>query len=234
MTPLRIGFPAQGVTLGKYVLFGVIALLMASAIYRDRILLDSQHPVWTHYQPFAWWLLPHGLAAALPLFLGPLQFSTTLRRRNLLWHRRLGWAYCAGVAVSAPVGIVVETIKYFHGVAPLRLLIGSCGLGSTFLVTTGLAFYFARHRQIDRHRRWMARSYAVSMVFLLTRFTDEWKWAGRLVETPSAWFENHGISDLWLFLLFSMLGAELVMWLGRRANARPSRRLAPAAAGSVT
>jgi hypothetical protein len=29
----------------------------------NRVLLNSGHPVWKRYQPFKWWLLPHGIAA---------------------------------------------------------------------------------------------------------------------------------------------------------------------------
>ena len=38
-----------------------------------------------------------------------------------------------------------------------------------WLVTTGAAFLTARNRQIEQHRRWMARSYAVGSVFVLAR-----------------------------------------------------------------
>ena len=104
----------------KHMLFLLIASMMLVVLIRDRILLDSQHPVWKHYEPFKWWLLPHGITAALTLLLGPLQFSSRLRRRHLNWHRISGRLYVAGVAIGVPLGIVIETIKYRIGVAPLR------------------------------------------------------------------------------------------------------------------
>src|SRR5512140_2390918 len=111
----------------KHLLLLLIVSMIAVAVIRDRILLDSQDPVWAHYAPFKWWLLPHGVAAAFALFLGPLQFSSRLRQRYLDWHRIAGRLYVAGVAIGAPAGIVVEAIKYQNGVAPLRLLIASIG-----------------------------------------------------------------------------------------------------------
>jgi hypothetical protein len=66
----------------KHLLFLLIASMMLVVLIRDSVLLDSQHPVWTHYEPFKWWLLPHGITATLALLLGPLQFSSRLRRRH--------------------------------------------------------------------------------------------------------------------------------------------------------
>src|SRR5690348_15952178 len=100
----------------KHFLFLVIAAMMLVVLNRDRVLLDSQHPVWKHYEPFKWWLAPHGIAAALTLLMGPLQFSSRLRRRHLKWHRISGRLYVGGVAVGVPLGILIEAIKYRNGV----------------------------------------------------------------------------------------------------------------------
>ena len=56
----------------KHTLFLLIASMMLVVVVRDRILLDSQHWIWKHYEPFKWWLLPHGITAGLALLLGPL------------------------------------------------------------------------------------------------------------------------------------------------------------------
>jgi hypothetical protein len=106
-------------------LFLLIASMMLVVLIRDRILLDSQHPVWKHYEPFKWWLLPHGITAALTLLLGPLQFSSRLRRRHLNWHRLFRAALRRRGCDGRALGIVIETIKYRIGMVPLRTLIGA-------------------------------------------------------------------------------------------------------------
>jgi len=189
--------------------------MMLVVLLRERILLDAQHPIWTHYQPFKWWLLPHGIAASLTLLLGPAQFSTRLRRRYPKWHRISGRFYVAGVAAGAPLGVVIETIKYRMGVAPLRLLVGTIGFGSIFLITTTLAFALAVQGRIAEHRRWMTRSFAVAMVFLEVRCADSVSWIGRLVERPSDFLESHHVSDLWFFLAVSLAVAELTLRYGQ-------------------
>ena len=208
----------------KYLLFGLIGLMMLTVIYKDRVLLDSHAPIWEHYQPFKWWLLPHGIAAALPLFLGPLQFSDRFRRRFLHWHRLIGRVYVCGVIVSAPFGVVVEYIKYRHDIAPLRLLIASVGLGSLFVFTAVRAFLLAKRRDLQAHRRWMIRSYAIPMVFLEVRCVDQFAWLAKLTEWPSTLLETHFISDMWLYIAFSLLVAELLLLSEKLLKKRPIAR----------
>jgi uncharacterized membrane protein len=201
-------------------LFLLIASMMLVVVVRDRILLDSQHWIWKHYEPFKWWLLPHGITAGLALLLGPLQFSSRLRRRHLNWHRISGRLYVAGVAVGVPLGIVIETIKYGIGVAPLRLLIGTIGFGSIFVVTTGMGFMFARRGRIGEHQRWMTRSFAVAMVFVEVRCADYLPWLGRLINVPGYFLETHHILSLWLFVAISLTAAELILWYGKANRLR--------------
>jgi uncharacterized membrane protein len=201
-------------------LFLLIVSMMLVVLIRDRILLDSQHPIWKHYEPFKWWLLPHGITAALALLLGPLQFSSRLRRHHLNWHRISGRLYVTGVATGVPLGIVIETIKYRLGVAPLRLLIGTIGFGSIFVVTTAMGFVLARRRRIAEHQRWMTRSFAVALVFVEVRCADYIPWLGRLINVPGDFLETHHISSLWLFVTISLTAAELILWYGRANRPR--------------
>src|SRR4051812_28471945 len=59
----------------KYIVFSVIAAMFLYVLYKnEQFLIDSAHPVWQHYEPFKWWLLPHGVAGLCALVLAPLQF----------------------------------------------------------------------------------------------------------------------------------------------------------------
>jgi hypothetical protein len=51
---------------GKYLLLGLIGLMMVIVLYRDRILLDPQASIWEHYRSFKWWLLPQALSSLAP------------------------------------------------------------------------------------------------------------------------------------------------------------------------
>ncbi len=211
-TPSNVG---TGRIRPKHWLFFLIASMMLVVLMREctlvRFLADSQHPLWKHYGPFKWWLAPHAIAAAITLVTGPLQFSSRLRRRHLNWHRISGRLYVVGVTVGAPLGIVIEAIKYRIGVATLRLLVGTIGFGTIFLTTTVLGFVLARRGRIAEHQRWMMRSFAVAMVFLEVRCAEAIPWIGRVIEKPSNFLETHHVSDLWLYLAVSLTVAELIL-----------------------
>src|SRR4029077_11669254 len=54
----------------KYLLFGFMGLMYAYVLWtNESFLFNSKDPEWAHIDPFKWWLLPHGLAAACALFL---------------------------------------------------------------------------------------------------------------------------------------------------------------------
>lgn len=96
----------------KAFVFTVIGLMMAYVLYHNEsFIVNPQHPVWTHYEPFKWWLLPHGIAGGLALFLGPFQFSDRLRQRYAKVHRVAGRLYVAGVAVAAPLGFWIQHLE---------------------------------------------------------------------------------------------------------------------------
>jgi uncharacterized membrane protein len=206
--------------LPKYTLFALLAAMTMVVIYRDRVLLDPQQWVWRHYQPFKWWLLPHGVTGALALFLGPLQFSRRLRQHHLHRHRLIGRIYVCGVAVAAPVGIVIEAIKYVNGAAPLRLLIGSTGFGILFALTTVVGFSLARRKRIQQHKRWMTRSYAIATVFLQTRCVEQVPWLSRLLDAPGEFLQAHFVSTLWMHIALSLLAAELLLAIDKRRQVR--------------
>jgi len=196
--------------------------MMLVVLYRDRVVLNPQHWIWEHYRPFKWWLLPHGVTGGLALLLGPLQFSRRLRQRHLAWHRIAGRVYVVSVVVAAPLGIVIEAIKYTHGVAPLRLVVGSSGFGLLFALTTVIGFTLARRRRIRNHQEWMTRSYAIATVFLQTRCVDQFPWLGKIVGPAIQAFETHSVSGIWLHIAFSLLAAELVVRYSRTPQPWPA------------
>jgi hypothetical protein len=62
--------------------FAGIGLMSAYVLYHnERFLIDASDPMRAHFEPFKWWLLPHGVAGACALLVAPLQFSDRLRRR---------------------------------------------------------------------------------------------------------------------------------------------------------
>src|SRR5271163_302501 len=83
----------------KYLVFAFIAAMAAYVLYHNEsFLINAAHPVWHNYEPFKWWLLPHGVAGACALILAPMQFWERLRLRFTTLHRVTGGFY----VTSAP------------------------------------------------------------------------------------------------------------------------------------
>src|SRR3954467_11252452 len=80
----------------KTLLFTAIGAMYLYVLWtNETFLFDKADPEWQHIAPFQALLLPHGLAAALALFLAPFQFSERLRRKYVTVHKTFGYLYIA-------------------------------------------------------------------------------------------------------------------------------------------
>jgi uncharacterized membrane protein len=154
----------------KYVVFTVIALASAYVMYHnERFLVDSSNPAWQHYEPFKWWLLPHGIFGAIVLLFAPLQFSDRLRQRFTKTHRIMGRLYVIGAMGLAPLGAYIQYYQERMG-GPRSFTVLGIVDATMLMGATSLAFLFAFRRKIALHRQWATRSYAIALVFIGGRF----------------------------------------------------------------
>src|SRR5262245_33966543 len=146
----------------KHVAFSAIAVMLAYVLYHnERFLIEPTNPIWRHYAPFKWWLLPHGVFGAVVILLAPLQFSDRLRRRFTGLHRILGRLYVAGAFLLAPLGAYIQYYEERLGY-PRSFTVLALVDAIMLMVATALAFLFAYKRKITQHRQWMTRSYAIA------------------------------------------------------------------------
>jgi uncharacterized membrane protein len=204
MSTGSIALPRSFAPRAKYVLFGLIALMLSYVlVHNERFLIDSADPIWQHYQPFKWWLLPHGIAGACALLLAPMQFSDRLRQRFTKMHRVVGRVYVAGVFVAAPLGAYIQ---YFQerlgGTRSFSVL--SVVDAVLWMTTTGIALAFILNGKVQQHRQWMVRSFAVALVFAEGRFiagvTGLDQLGQQVMETI-----------VWVCLAFAILSGDLVL-----------------------
>jgi uncharacterized membrane protein len=150
----------------KYLLFAFIGLMYAYVLWNnERFLINSKDPEWPHIESFKWILLPHGLAAACALFLGPLQFSDRLRRRFAKAHRVMGRFYVAGVVVGAPIGIYIQYFEERMG-GPRSFTMAAAADAVIWIFATVVAMVFILRGKVQQHRQWMTRSFACAIIFL--------------------------------------------------------------------
>jgi hypothetical protein len=154
----------------KHVTFALIAVASVYVLYHnERFLVDSTHPVWQHYEPFKWWLLPHGIFGAIVLLFAPFQFSDRLRQQFTKAHRVMGRMYVLGAFVLAPTGAYIQYYQEQFG-GPRSFTILGIVDAAMLIVATAFAGFFAYKRKIALHRQWATRSYAISLVFIAARF----------------------------------------------------------------
>jgi len=203
----------------KYAIFSVIAIMLVYVLFHnERFVVQPDHPVWQHYEPFKWWLLPHALAGAFVILLAPFQFSDRLRRRFAGLHRILGRFYVVGAFVLAPLGAYIQYVEERQGF-PRSFTILAVINAIMLFGTTLIALVFAIKRKIAQHRQWMIRSYAVALVFVEVRFilgVTGWEALG--VEIVQA--------VIWSCLAMSLLFADVINhWLEIRSAVKAQVKL---------
>ena len=178
-------FPAasSGRSPFKILLWALLGLTALFVVITSEVLLLTDYPMYHAYrlQVIAdrHLLIPHTLCGFVALLAGPLQFSSRFRRRHLKFHRLLGRAYIFSVFIGALTGIALATGR--------PGLPGTSMQAGAWIVCTSAAFLTARNRQIDQHRQWMVRSYAVTFTFVSSRVLNLWpRYWSHLGDTLSA------------------------------------------------
>jgi Predicted membrane protein (DUF2306) len=168
---LSAGKPKPFLTVNaKTILFALIAVMYAYVLYNvEGFLFDKSDPEWKHIAPFQMWLLPHGLAAAFALFLGPFQFSERLRRKYVALHKTFGYLYIAGCYIGAPLGIYIQWFEEKLGNYSHSFTIATVMDAAVWVFATTMALVMIRTKRMQQHRQWMIRSFACALIFLEVR-----------------------------------------------------------------
>ena len=197
----------------KYLLFVFIGLLyLYVLIHSEGFLINPRDREWRHIESFKWWLLPHGLAGACALILGPMQFSDRLRQRFTKLHRVMGRFYIASVFIAAPLGVYIQYLDEPLG-SPRSFTIETVVQSGLWMFTTGIALAFIMKGKVQQHRQWMTRSFGTGpLIFLEARVI--FHLAG--VTTP---FEAETV--VWICTACSIFVADLVLQFQELLRTRP-------------
>jgi uncharacterized membrane protein len=107
----------------------------------------------------------HFLFGGIAIVVGALQVNRRLRTRCVVLHRWLGRIYVLAVAIGGVAGIVLALSS---SAGPLASA-GFGLLGLCWLVTTLIGYRSIRQRDTTAHRRWMIRSYALTLAAVTLR-----------------------------------------------------------------
>lgn len=146
-------------------------------------------------------LLGHIATACPCILIGPWLFLPQFRKKHMKWHRVLGFIYIFTIIPSAILGFVLAMHNEFGFWAKA----GFGSLAVTWFTTTVIGYQRVRQKQIFSHRRWMIRSYAVSIAVLSVRF---------LTAPPEGWTRLEWFPFVtWLCWVPNLLAAEFYLYI---------------------
>lgn len=118
------------------------------------------------YFKLRWLLIAHITAGGGSLIIGLIQFWPRLRTYSWRLHRIIGVFYLLAVLVSSICAVILAfTTAYKVNWAyafSLQVWV------SVWISATAIAYYAALTKQIRLHKEWMARSYIVTLAFVIS------------------------------------------------------------------
>lgn len=118
-------------------------------------------------EQFAWNLAfySHIATGGIALLTGWSQFITSLKRRYVKLHRRLGTIYVAACLSSGVAAFYLAIYASTGVVASL----GFGALAVSWITSTLLAYTAARQKMFSSHGAWMTRSFALTFAAVMLR-----------------------------------------------------------------
>ncbi|MDT8911246.1 DUF2306 domain-containing protein [Amycolatopsis sp. PS_44_ISF1] len=175
-----------------------------------------------------WFLVAHVLFGSIAMLGALVQVWPWVRRRYPGVHRFAGRAYVFGGVL--PSGLMALTIGADSPFGPATRA-SDVLLAVLWLGVTGAGWRAARERRFGDHRRWMVRSFALTMSIILNRIISA---VGVIVLEPQiattfggsevAFTQSVAAIASWVSWTVALIGAQL--WLDRRPaspRARPEK-----------
>lgn len=111
-------------------------------------------------------LLIHIVASMLAIVIGPFQFLPGIRKgRWLKVHRWLGRTYLLSILFGGLSGLYMAQFAYGGLITEL----GFATLAVLWLYSGFMAYRHIRHKDLERHREWMTRNYALTFAGVMLR-----------------------------------------------------------------
>jgi len=107
----------------------------------------------------------HTVGGGLASLIGPFQFIGSLRRRNRLLHMWLGRVYLTAVGASGLAGLCLSPGSQASNTLGIAFVL----LALAWLHTGWQAYVTIRRRDVEAHRRWMIRNFALTYAAVTLR-----------------------------------------------------------------
>jgi uncharacterized membrane protein len=200
---------------GVMLLFALLLFTIASRYltFDPEVYFPEQRAV---YIAYTFGIVSHIAGSMLALIIGPFQFLPVLRRgRSLKVHRWLGRIYLAGVLVGGLSGLYMAFLAYGGLVAKL----GFATLALLWLFSAVMAYQHIRHKEIQQHKEWMIRNYALTFGAVTLRL-----WLG-VFQAVGLEFITSYMIVAWLAWIPNLLVAEWMIRRKQLASVAPSKQV---------
>ncbi|MFT3726658.1 MAG: DUF2306 domain-containing protein [Terricaulis sp.] len=192
-------------------ILALLALTVVTIWIHEAYFFRGPSPQLTRLGPFMPWLAPHIVTGAVALVLGPLQFSTTIRKRSLALHRWVGRAYTAAVLISSPLALYI--ILTFEAPSA-RWVMGT--MAALWFITTAFAWLAAASHNLTQHKLWVGRSYLFTFTFTMTRFALDVIWPG---------INGEGVTNYyWVLNVACLVIPDIVLWANATLSSHRASR----------
>lgn len=157
------------------------------------------------FEPGSIWFIAfytHILLGGIALLTGWSQFSKRIRAKNIDIHRGLGKTYLVSIFFSALAGFYMAVLANGGMIAKF----GFSFMSIAWMVTSTLAYTSIRRRDVEQHRQWMIRSYAVTLAGVTFRL-----WLPLLLFGFNLNFLTVYRIDAWISWTLNLVVAEIII-----------------------
>lgn len=155
----------------SYAGWSFVWLLIFYFIYNNALrYFNPGFPIYTpEFRPFAPLLIIHIVGGTAALLLGPFQFYTRFRTKHPRVHKTVGKVYLIAILLAGSTAAYLSIFDSIIRKHEFTFGTGTLGLAMAWFITSGMAFYAIKNRNIMQHKEWMLRSYVVTFGFVFFR-----------------------------------------------------------------
>lgn len=156
----------------------------------------------------------HMITGLLFVVLAPLQFIQSFRNKHRTLHKNLGRVLMVSALIAGLYGLVaVATFPAYGGLATAA---SGWFFGPLFLFAVLRSFWHIRNKNIEKHREWIIRAFALGIGVGTQRIL-----IGVFVTTTDYPIVEIFGPAMWIGFCFNLLVAEL--WINRTRGTRLAR-----------
>jgi len=159
---------------------------------------------WYFFKGYFIFFYAHIVGGLLALFTGCILFAYSFQFKFPKFHRSLGKIYCIGVLLLCSIGGFAMS---FFSIGGIFSTIGFLVLSLLWFYTTWKAFIYARNKNFEHHKKWMTRSFLLTLAAPILRLE-------LFLNFQFNWFETTTfyILTAWISWMPQLLVFEFLNW----------------------